>query len=149
MQQNEMREIVATGELKSYRFRTERRGLEVLHRITVTGPINLKRRIPLYEATLAANASSNYFCILDNRAGFENSFAFEEMQILSRLMQEAGISHLYGVTITDDQEYPKIVELANIVIKMSTLQGELLSTSDPDEAETFIRCQLDRARLCP
>lgn len=138
----EMREVVATGELKGYRFRTERWGMEVLHRITVTGPINLQRRIPLYEATLAANPSANYFCIVDNRAGFENAFSFEDIRYLAEVLKDGGISHLHGVTITDDQEYAKIVELANITVAISSLQGELRSTHDVAEAEAFIQDRL-------
>jgi len=145
MRQNEMHEVVAAGEMKSYRFRTERRGLEVLHRITVTGPINLQRRIPLYEATLAANPSPNYFCILDNRAGFENAISLDDLQFLAAILKDAGISRFYGVTITDDREYPKIVELANIVVATSPLQGELLSTGDAAAAEAFIQDKLNHA----
>lgn len=136
-------EVVASGELDSYRFRTERAGREVLHRIVVTGPINLQRRIPLYRATLEATASSRYFCILDNRSGFENSFAFKDMKFFADMMGKAGITHVYGATITPDQEYSKIVELAGIALTMSSLRGELLSTSDEEEAEAFIRERLE------
>lgn len=142
MRQNEVQEVVATGELHGFRFRTERRDREVLHRITVTGPIDLQRRIPLYEATLAVNPSPNYFCIVDNRAGFENAFSFADIRFLAEVLKDGGISHLYAVTITDDQEYGKIVELANITVTISSLQGELLSTNDAAEAEMFIQDRL-------
>lgn len=145
MRQDEMQEAVATGEMQSFRFRTERRGQEVLHRITATGPINLRRRIPLYEATLAVNPSPNYFCIVDNRAGYENAFSFEDIRFLADVLKDGGISHLYAVTVTDDQEYAKIVELANITVAISSLQGELRSTNDAAEAEAFIQDRLDHS----
>lgn len=140
------KEIVASGEMDSYRFRTEREGRDVLHRIVVTGPINRQRRIPLYEATLKATPSSRFFCILDNRAGFENSFALEEMQFFTSMVLKAGITEIYGATITLDQEYPKIVELANIVLAMSPLRGEMLSTGSEKEAEAFIRNRMVATR---
>ena len=142
MQQDEFQQIVASGELTSAFFRTERLGQEVLHRITVTGPINLKLRIPVYEATLAANPSPNYFCILDNRAGFENVFSYEDIRYLANLLIEAGIRRLYAATVTCDQEYAKLVELANVVVATSLLEGELLATGEIGKAEAFIRCRM-------
>lgn len=142
MQQDEFPQIVASGELSGFRFRTERMGQEVLHRITVTGPINLKLRIPLYKATLAANPSANYFCILDNRAGFENVFAYEDIVYLANLVLQAGIRRLYAATVTNDPEYAKLVELANVVVGTSPLEGALLATGEIAEAEASVRCQM-------
>ncbi|MDF1731146.1 MAG: hypothetical protein P1U49_06545 [Minwuia sp.] len=139
MQQDEIPETVASGEFSSFRFRTDRLGQEVLHRITVTGPIDLKLRIPVYKATLAANPSANYFCILDNRAGFENVFAYEDILYLANLVLEAGIRRLYAATVTNDPEYAKLVELANVVVGTSQLEGALLATGKIAEAEAFVR----------
>jgi hypothetical protein len=142
MQQDEFPQIVASGELSSFRFRTDRLGQEVLHRITVTGPINLKLRIPLYKATLAANPSPNYFCILDNRAGFENVFTYDDIVYLTDFVLEAGIQRIYAATVTGDTEYAKLVELANVVVGTSLLEGALLATGEMAEAEAFVRRQM-------
>lgn len=131
-------EIVATGTMPNYEFVTVRCGAEVVHKITVTGPISLNQRLPLYEATLATNPSSTYFCILDNSSGHENNLSFGDIQVLDRKLLDAGIISFYGATITEDAAYPGIVQLANVNMTVANLQGEVLAAGDMDEAERFI-----------
>ncbi len=131
-------EIVARETLPSYELVSVRHGDEVVHRITVTGPISLERRLPLYEATLAINRSSNYFCILDNSGGHENDLSFRDMQLLDQKLLDGGIRCFYGATITDDKAYAQIVELASATMSALKLTGKILSTGDRATAEQFI-----------
>lgn len=104
----------------------------------MTGPIGLKRRLPLYDATLAVNASSTYFCILDNSGGHENDFPYADIVIFEQKLIDAHIDCFYGVTITEDVAYPKIVELVNVSMSARKIGGEVMATGDPVEAEQFI-----------
>jgi len=132
------RNIVATGTFPSLQFVSTQYGAEVVHRITATGPITLKHRLPVYEATLAATPSSNYCCILDNGAGHENDLSFSDLQVLARILVDASIACYYGATITDDVAYPRIVDLASVYMSTTNIRGEILSTADPQAAERFI-----------
>lgn len=131
-------QIVTTGTLPSYEFVTIQFGVEVVHKITVTGPINLKQRLPLYDATLAVNPSSTFFCILDNSSGYENNLSFADIQVLDQRLVDAGIDCFYGATITADVAYPGIVELASANMFVENIRGEVLATSDRDTADRFI-----------
>ncbi len=137
-------EIVARGTLPSYEFVTVRHGAEVVHWITATGPIALRQRLPLYAATLAANPSSNYFCILDNRGGHENDLSFSDIAILNQILADGGIDCIYGATVTHDRGYPQFVDLMSENLKARDIRGELLSTGDMQAAEDFIA---DKLRL--
>jgi hypothetical protein len=139
-------DIVASGVVPSYEFVTYGYGSEVLHRIKVTGPIDLSRRLPLYRETLAVNPSRSFFCIVDNSGGHENDMTFSDIVVLDDLLIEAGIEFFYGATVTRDQAYSNIVKLANMNVQKIDLDGELLATSDPDEAEKFIMEKLNSAR---
>lgn len=132
------RDIVTTGKLPSYEFVSIRYGSEIVHRITVTGPISMKRRLPLYDATLAVNTSSTYFCILDNSGGHENDFTYSDMMLIEQKFIDAGIDCCFGATITDDVAYPKIVELVNLSMSAMKIGGKVMATGDTAEAEQFI-----------
>ena len=138
--------VVAAGTLPSFEFRSIKYGGEVLHRIRVTGRIDLERRMPLYHETLANNPSSNYFCILDNSEGHENDLSLSDIMLLDKILVEAGIEKFYGATITPDWNYKGIVKLANFSAEVSKLNAELLSTRNPDEAESFIMGFLEESR---
>ncbi len=128
--------------IPSYEFVSVPVGPEVVHRIRVTGPIDLARRLPLYDATLAVNPSSRYFCVLDNRGGFENNLTYADIKRLDEKLVEAGIACFYGATVTVDRGYQQIVDIANVNIGVAGLRGELLSTSDMETAEQFIADKL-------
>lgn len=131
--------IVASGKIPSFEYVTTKYMEEVVHRIKVTGRIDLETRLPLYHATLAANSSCNYFCILDNSGGYENVFSYPDIVVLDNLLIESGIEYFCGATITIDPAYPDLVKLANYNAKATKLQGDLMATFDPDEAEIFIQ----------
>lgn len=130
--------IVATGTLPSYEFVSARHGVETVHRVKVTGPISLKRRLPLYDATLALTVSSTYFCILDNSGGHENDFPYADIVVFEQKLIDAGIDCFFGATITDDLAYPKIIELVNVSMSARKIGGEVMATEDPETAERFI-----------
>jgi len=134
--------IVASGIFPGFEYTSTKYGEEVVHRIKVVGPIDLTRRLPLYRETLAINPSEKYFCTLDNRDRHENKFSYPDIVVLDNLLIEAGIKRFYGATITTDPAYPGLVKLANSNAKMSQLEGEMLATSDPAEAEAFIMAKI-------
>ncbi|MEQ8354018.1 MAG: hypothetical protein RH942_00660 [Kiloniellaceae bacterium] len=136
--------VVASGTLPSYAYVSVKYAEEVIHRIRVTGAIDLERRLPLYRETLANNPSSNYFCVLDNSEGYENDFSYPDMAVLDRLLVEAGIKHFYGVTVTKDPGYRNLVKLASDHAKLLNLEGDLFATDDLAEAERFIMESIDR-----
>lgn len=134
--------LVEAGTLKSYDYATYLYGRHVLHRITVTGPISLKERIPLYERTLKLTPEDAYFCIVDNNARHENQFSFDDIKYLDDLLIKSGIRVFYGVTITQDSAYEKMVDLANTNAELNALKGQLYTTADENEAEAFILSKL-------
>ncbi|MDF1733965.1 MAG: hypothetical protein P1U37_01685 [Minwuia sp.] len=121
---------------------TTRHGAEVVHRVTVTGPFNLRRRIRMYEETLKANTSFRYFCILDNSAEHENEFAYDDIQMLADWLSGEGLKAFYGVTITSDPGYPNLVQIVTAVLQILELGGTVVTTGDADAAEAFIREKL-------
>ncbi|WP_281016823.1 MULTISPECIES: hypothetical protein [unclassified Minwuia] len=143
MQQIEPRDIVATGSHPGFDFVSVRHGAEVVHRVTVTGPLDLRRRILMYEETLKANTSARYFCILDNSAEHENVFGYNDIQMLAEWLSKEGLTAFYGVTITNDAGYPKLVQIVTAVLQILELGGTVTTTSDPEVAEAFIREKLD------
>ncbi|WP_020592425.1 hypothetical protein [Kiloniella laminariae] len=118
---------------------------EFLHRIEMTGNMGRVERIPLYQQTLALNKSKNYFCILDNRRGYENTLTLDDMRYFDDMLVEAGIELFYGATVTLDDEYKKITTLANVNVEVSELAGELFATSSYQEAEDFIFAHMQKA----
>jgi len=130
--------ILASGKFPGFEFISIKFADEVVHKITVTDKIDLEKRLPLYRETLAINPSNKYFCILDNSDGHENVFSYPDIVILDNLLIEAGIKYFYGATITSDPAYQKLVKLATHNARMSKLEGDLLATADPAEAEKFI-----------
>jgi len=134
--------VVASGTLPSFIYESVKFGDSVLHRIEVTGPINLAVRIPLYKKTLETAHSSDYFCILDNRAGYENTFSYADMAELDTMLIQAGIRNFYGATVSTDPYYTALVKLAQSNMELSELGGELLATNDYEEAEEFIMARL-------
>ena len=144
-------EVVASGSMQSYDFKSVRCRGEVVHLLTVTGPLNLKHRLPLYHATLAANPTSDYFCILDNRKEFENAFSYSDIKVLNQVLHSGGVRTVHGATITSDAGYPKLIEVANQSMISQGIKGYLLSTAFPEEAEQFILDRVDaviREREC-
>ncbi|WP_193171073.1 hypothetical protein [Nisaea nitritireducens] len=131
-------ELIETGSTPGFEFASYRHGPHVLHRIKVVGPIGLKERIPLYHKTLALTPDDTYFCILDNSERHNNSFSFEDIRFLDQMLLDAGIATFYGATITLDAGYRDIVELANANVENVGLNGKLMTTHSPEEAETFI-----------
>ncbi len=134
--------MVASGSHPGFDFVTARHGAEVVHRVTVTGPFNLRRRIRMYEETLKANSSAHYFCILDNSAKHENEFAYDDIQMLAEWLSREGVTDIYGVTITNDPGYSKLVQIVTAVLQIVDIGGTVMTTSDPVEAEAFIQEKL-------
>ena len=130
--------VIAAESLPSFEFQSIRYAGEVVHKVKVTGMINLERRLPLYHRTLAANQSHNFFCILDNSGGHENTLSLQDMVLLDRILIEGGIRNFYGAIITKDPNYEGIVKLASYSAETSGMEVELLATGDPSEAERFI-----------
>ncbi|MCZ4279135.1 hypothetical protein O4H49_00005 [Kiloniella laminariae] len=128
--------------LSSCVFETFECNGEFLHRVELTGNTGRQERIPLYQETLALNKSKNYFCILDNRRGFENTLTLDDIRYFDDMLVCAGIECFYGATVTLDNEYKKITTLANFNVEVSKLTGELLATSSYQEAEDFIFSQM-------
>lgn len=131
-------ELVGQGRIPGYDFVSYRHGPHVLHRIQVVGPISRAERIPLYRRTLALTDTGSYFCILDNSAGHENDFTFDDMKFFGELLRKAGIVAFYGATVTPDMGYAAVVSLASMIVEYSGMEGELISTSSMAEAEAFI-----------
>jgi hypothetical protein len=130
--------IIASGTLPCFEYVSIRHAEELLHRIKITGAIDLEKRLPLYHRTLDLNPSSNYFCILDNSGGHENKISYKDIQILDDILVAAGIRRFYGATITTDHAYANLVKLAKYNARISKLEGDLLATHDPAAAESFI-----------
>lgn len=135
--------MIASGSHPGFDFVTARHGAEVVHRVTVTGPFNLRRRIRMYEETLKANRSARYFCILDNSAKHENEFAYDDIQMLAEWLSKEGLRAFYGVTITNDPGYPRLVQIVTAVLQIVDIDGTVMTTSDPTEAEAFIQEKLE------
>lgn len=130
--------VVASGSLPSFDYISTKYGREIVHRVKITGPIDLEARLPLYHATLAVNETSSYFCILDNTAGHENNFGYSDIILLDNVLIEAGIDHFYGATVTTDRDYEKLVKLANDSAEVTPMETHLLATRDVAEAEAFV-----------
>jgi hypothetical protein len=55
--------IVASETLPGFTFESTMYGDDVVHRIKVTEPIDLEKRVPMYRATIEISSSTNYYCI--------------------------------------------------------------------------------------
>lgn len=137
---------IASGSVPSFDYETFRVGREFLHRVRITGPVTVAERIPLYRLTLDLTKSAAYFCILDNSGRHENTLTHADMQLLDRMVLDAGITEFYGATVTFDPTYPRIVKLAQLTTEIVGLTGELIATDDPAEAERFIFAKIDQYR---
>ncbi len=138
-------ELVESRSLPSYELSTYQHRDERLHRIRVTDAISLNERITLYINVLELNTTRTIFCILDNSAGHENNFSYQDIKFLDGMLIDYGITHFYGATITYDQNYPALVKVANANAAESGMQCDLIATSDPAVAETFILGKLESA----
>ncbi len=130
--------MIASGSFPNCDFETHSYGREVLHRIKIKGRFSLKERILLYQETLKHNSSSSYFCIIDNSDKHENVLGYDDIIYIDNLILKAGINRFYGVTITQDNEYSRIVSLANEYADISNIAGKMFATDTPQEAEDFI-----------
>lgn len=137
---------IASGSVPGFDYETFRYGQEFLHRVRITGPVTVTERIPVYRQTLDLTESSAYFCILDNSGRYANTLTHEDMQLLDRMVLDAGITEFYGATVTFDPTYPHIVQLAQLNTEIIGLAGELLATEDMTEAEQFIFSKIDQYR---
>jgi len=139
---------IASGSVPGFEYETIRYGQELLHRVRITGPVTVIERIPVYRLTLEQTKSTAYFCILDNSGRHENILTYEDMQLLDRMVIDAGITHFYGATVTFDPTYSRLVELARSNAEIAGLTAELFATNDPLAAERFILEKIDRHREC-
>lgn len=137
---------MASGSLPSYDFVSLRHSGEVVHVMTATGPLNLARRIEVYRATLSANPTSNYFCMLDNSGGFENDFSISDIRFLDRMLIEAGVQAVHGITVTRDPGYPKLLELLRQVMPSQGLVANVRLASTLAEAEHLLAGMVDLAK---
>lgn len=130
--------LIESGTLESYEYAAYRYDDRHLYRIRVTGPISLKQRLPLYRKILSINTNDTIFCVVDNSAGHENQFTFDDIRYLDDLLLEAGIRYFFGATVTQDAGYSSLVELANTNAKHIQLGGALIAAVSAEEAEDFI-----------
>jgi hypothetical protein len=131
-------ELIASGVIGNCEYRSVVLHGDVLHKFKVIGTFGFEQRLEFYKKTLGLSRSSNYFCILDNRNRHENTLTHEEMDYFTRMILNAGVTHFYGVTVTTDRSYAKLVTLANAVSNANGLQAELFTTSSYPEAEKLI-----------
>lgn len=96
----------------------------------------------MYEETLKVSRSARYFCILDNSAKHENEFAYDDIRMLAEWLAREGVTTFYGVTITSDPGYPKLVQIVTAVLQIVDIDGTVMTTSDPADAEAFIQEKL-------
>lgn len=137
--------LIFRGAVDSYEFSTfDLAGLR-LHDIRIVGPINLETRLPLYRETLRHAIPPDYFCIVDNSAGFENDISYDDIQVLDRYLIDHGIRRFFGATITKDGGYGKIVKLAQANMDQIGLDGAVIKVRTRREAETFITERIEQA----
>jgi len=137
--------LVSEGAVEGYEFSTLKyKGFRV-HDIKVVGPIDLKTRIPLYHETLRHSVPPYFFCIVDNAAGFDNDFTYNDIQVLDRILTDHGITRFYGATITMDDGYTKLVKLAQTNMDGIGMAGEVIEVMNRASAEAFISQKIDAA----
>ncbi len=117
-------------------------GSEQLHLIRTTGPLGRRERIPVFEHILKINSSGKLFYTLDNRGGHEIELSPEDMDVLNNLLMTGGINYVRGAVITSDDAYSILVSMANAKAKAHNFEVELISTTNHDEAETFVVSKL-------
>ncbi|WP_323795184.1 hypothetical protein [Nisaea sp.] len=131
--------LIESGTMTGFEYASYRVGEEVLHRIKAVGPISIRERLPLYRALTRLNVSGSMFAILDNRQRHENSYSAEDMDEIVAVLKAGGVTAFYGATVTRDPDYDKIGKLTNAHIVVSGLNGRVIVTADPEEAEIFIQ----------
>ena len=130
--------LVSSGSFVNIDYETRECGGEYLHLVKALGPIGREERIPLVNEILKITRSENYFAILDNRRGYENSLSLEDMSFLGDILYDAGIRRFYNAVVTSDDAYSSNVKLMNAVAATKHVETETLSTNDYDDAENFI-----------
>lgn len=98
----------------------------------------------VYRATLSANPTSNYFCILDNSGGFENDFSIADIRILDQMLLSAGVRAVHGVTVTLDAGYPKLLELLRQVMPSQGVVADVRLATSLAEAEHLLAEMVDQ-----
>lgn len=136
-------DIVFRGAVESYTFTTVRVKGYHLHDIEVVGPIDLRRRVPLYHETVRHSLPPHYFCIIDNLAGHENTVTFDNIRQLDQILKAGGIEYYYGASVTKDQGYSSIVKLAQEHLESIGITSELVQVQDRAAAEAFILKKID------
>lgn len=124
-------------ELTSYDY-----GGEQLHILRTTGPLGRRERLPVFEHILKTNTSGRLFYILDNRGGHEIELTPEDMDVLNGMLMDGGINYVRGAVITNDGAYSILVSMAHAKAKARSFEVELVSTTNHDEAETFVVSKL-------
>lgn len=137
--------VVFKGALESYTFTTFRVKGFHLHEIEVVGPIDLRVRIPLYHETLRHSLPPNYFCIIDNLAGHENTVTFKDIRLLDEILVDHDIKYYYGAVITNDRGYPNIIKLAQENLDSVGIKSELVQVPTRAAAEAFINEKIAEA----
>jgi|TARA_R110001606_G_scaffold3642_22_gene16567 hypothetical protein len=117
-------------------------GGEQLHLIRSTGPVGRRERAPVFEHILKTNSSGRMFYILDNRGGHEIELTSADMNFLNDMLINGGITYVRGAVITNDEAYSILVSMAHAKAKASDFEIELISTTNHDEAETFVVSKL-------
>ncbi len=133
--------IVSSGTTPNIDWETTEFSGQFLHRIKITGPIGLEERIPVYRATLDISKPKDYFALVDNRDGHEDTMSYPVMLQLCELFIEAGVKNICTAIITSNERYKDITKLSSAVASLKGLQFENTTTADYAEAEKFI---LDR-----
>ena len=135
------KERVGSGEARNFEFTTWLCSGNYFHYTKITGPVGLRDRIELYKLILGLNASDSCYCILDNSGDHENSLSFDDMNVLDKMLVDAGIKKFFGVTVTIDFAYKTLVKLARTNATLHGLDTELYATNSHQEAEDLLCSQ--------
>ncbi|WP_340149340.1 hypothetical protein [uncultured Sneathiella sp.] len=137
--------IVSSGTTPNIDWETSGFSGQFLHRIKITGPIGLEERLPVYRATLDISKSKDYFALVDNRDGHEDTMSYPVMLRLCELFLEAGVKNICTAIVTSNERYKDITKLSSAVATLKNLRFENTTTADFAEAEKFILSRLREA----
>lgn len=130
--------IILSGSVSSFEYQTTEVEGELLHCLKLIGPAGFKEREAIYDVLLEINDSPNFYCIQDNQAGFPNDLNIKSIQYFDDLLYKRGIRRFYGAIVTPDSWFKHITNISTINMATAGLEGEVISTKEYSEAETFI-----------
>ncbi len=137
-------EKVGSGSLKGIDFSSCLYKNQIIHYLKITSKIGFEERIPMYEATLALNKGPYFFCIFDNSNRLENNLSFDDLMVFNRMILDAGITHYYSASVTFDDQFGSLINLATVTSKSLGLFTEMVIENDVQSAEKFIKDTIDK-----